>query len=288
MTTPPRPESFPQIVDFQTANTRLEFQGGIPSCTAFGMTSALEAMADRAGAPVQLSPRYLWFYCDKTHLSVESTYPYAVQNADEMPSLPALLDAQHTAIQVSTQRIAGKVEAMRALATGHSLITIRLVNGSAEHCEAAIGYDADKGLKIIGSGLNIYFEPWDQLNSEFTQLWALTGPYPLVPHPDYYEGDLPVFDGDRTLTMPFVDVVIPWPQPWARAADVKVYFDSFGTVTLSDPNVLGHIPRWANYRSVLTIPVLLCNGVRYTNVTLFKPSFQLLHYDDITPAQQQA
>lgn len=170
-------EYFPPSVDFQTANTRPEFQGNLLSCSTFGVTSALEAMADKAGQPQQLSPRFLWYYIDKSKLSIETAVatvnrvgickdelcpyvasldpPYAVQDATEMPTLPALLDAQRSAIKLTVKRVSGKEGVMRSLATGHALICNRVNPSGSEHVEAIIGYDELKGMKVHGSGASI-------------------------------------------------------------------------------------------------------------------------------------
>lgn len=295
-------ESFPDVVDFQTERTRLEFQGNLLSCTAFGMTSALEAMADRAGQPVQLSPRYLWFYSDKRTLSVDSmvytvnrvgickdefcpyvvsdTYPYEVANADEMPGFQAIIDAQWHPIKVSVERIAGKEQIMRALATGHALITVRTLGASVEHCEAAIGYDKAQGLKIHGSGSKIYWQSWDTLDS-ITQVYALTcEKYPPVPHPDYVEGDIPTFN-DGILNIPLLDLLMAYPEPTQHFQNVRLAFDSFGEVAIGDPGYGGVMPMWSSTRNKLTLPSLIYEGKRFANVSLTKPAVKILHYETI-------
>lgn len=292
-------EQFPDSVDFQTANTRPEFQGGILSCTTFGITSALEAMADRAGQPVQLSPRWLWYYIDKARLNVESAVatvnrvglcrddlcpyvadlspPYTVHNINEPPSLAALMDAQDTAIRISVERIAGKAAIMRTLATGHAVVSVRTNLGGTEHCEAIIGFDAD-GFKVHGSGFEIYWAPWDSL-PVMTQLYKLTGPWAPVPHADYVEGDLPTF-ADGVLTLPLVDVAPPYPEPWLHFANVKLAFDDFGVVDTNSGNVAwSDTPVWNAARSLLALPVLIFEGRRYLRVSLSNPRARVLSHE---------
>jgi hypothetical protein len=266
----------------------------------FALTSALEAMAARAGQPVQLSPRFLWVYSDKSRLSVESViqtanrvgicrdelcpyivadaYPYKVADLDEMPGLEALLDAQATGIKVQSERIAGKDDVMRAICLGHSLVTVRVIGGSVEHCEACIGYDKDRGMKIHGSGNNIYWEPWESLPLTITQIHKITGPWAPVPDPGYVEGDLPTFT-DGVLTIPIVDVVMPFPEPWQHFQNVRIAFDSFGEVMVGDRNITGVKPLWITYRKRLTLPTLVYGGKRYSNVSLTNPNVEVLHYE---------
>jgi hypothetical protein len=298
-----KPESFPAVVDFQSANMRPEYQGGLLSCTTFGATSALEAMADRAGFPQQLSPRFLWFYSDKSRLSVESvvatinrvgicrdelcpyvastTPPYTVKDSEELPDLAALLDAQATKIKITVERIAGKDEVMRALATGHSLISVRVNPSGSEHVEAIIGYD-DKGVKVHGSGYSIYHEPWESLGLVITQLWKITScPWAPVPHPDYYEGDQPVFDG-TTLTIPQIDLIGPDFKS-SRFNSVKVTFDNFGRIDTNSGSIAWRNVPTFNIRSdVLALPVLTYQGQRYTRISLTNPMLKVVGYE--TPA----
>lgn len=289
-------EFLPPVVDYQTTQTRPEFQGGLLSCTAFGLTSALEVLAERAGKPQQLSPRFLWYYSDKAHLSVErivatvnrvgvcrdelcpyiveSEYPYKVKDSDTPPELDALLDAADTRIRVSIKRLGGKEEVMRSLAHGHSLITVRVIGGSVEHCEACIGY-SDKGMKIHGSGSTIYWEPWESLGLVLTQVYELSCEnFPAVPHPDYIEGDLPTFDmATGELSLP-VAIVFPidWQEPSQRFEDVRLTLASFGTVQIDDPDCAGYWPSWNSRRAILSIPTLIVEGKRYPRVTLTNPT----------------
>lgn len=295
-------EQFPASVDFQTANTRPEFQGGILSCTTFGVTSALEAMADRAGQPVQLSPRWLWYYIDKARLSVETVVatvnrmglckdalcpyvadlvpPYTVHDITEPPSLAALMDAQDTAIKISVERIAGKDGIMRTLATGHAVVSIRTNPSGTEHCEAIIGYDAD-GFKVHGSGFEIYWAPWDSL-PVMTQLYKLSGPWAPVPDPDYVEGDLPTF-ADGVLTLPLVDVATPYPEPWLHFANVALAFDDYGVVDANSGDIAWQAaPVWNPSRALLAIPVLIYAGKRYLRVSLTNPRARVLSHEIAT------
>lgn len=296
-------ESFPAEVDFQTEHTRPEFQGAALSCTTFGATSALEAMAARVGQIQQLSPRFLWFYADKAKLSVETIVatvnrvgicrdelcpyvasleaPYDVKDIDVMPDTAAWMDAQRTSIKMSVKRVSSKEDVMRSLATGYTLISIRVNPSGSEHCEAIIGYDIDKGMKIHGSGASIYWEPWESIPLTITQLWAITScPWSPVPHPDYVEGDLPTF-ANGVLTLPLLDVVMPYPQPWMHFCDVRVVFDSFGEISVNDMDISGSLPRWSTTRNSLSLPTVIYGGQRYTNISLTRPALKVLHYEAV-------
>lgn len=142
-----QPEIFPAEVSFRNPWTRLEIQGSVLSCTRFGLTSALEAIAHHAGVNVQLSPRYLWYYRNPQSLSVQEVVgtvnrvgvcreelcpyeaslqpPYAVKDIDVPPSGAAFADAQawlDSSPDVLVKRIAGKWECARALAKGSALM----------------------------------------------------------------------------------------------------------------------------------------------------------------------
>jgi hypothetical protein len=261
-------------------------------------------MADRAGQPQQLSPRFLWWCVDKAKLSVETIVstinrvgicldalcpyvasldaPYAVKDIDVMPSSDAWMDAQRTAIKMTVKRVHSKEDVMRALSTGYTLITIRVNPGGSEHCEAIIGYDKVKGMKIHGSGGGIYWEPWESIPLVMTQLWQITYcPWAAVQHPDYIEGDLPTFE-NGVLTVPLLDVVMPYPQDWMRFQNVKVEFADFGAVKVNDQDITGTIARWASTRNALFLPVVIYNGQRYLNISLTNPSLKILHYEAIT------
>lgn len=293
-------EAFPAAVDFQTANTRPEFQGNLLSCSTFGVTSALEAMADRAGDPQQLSPRFLWYYIDKARLSIETAVatvnrvgickdelcpyvaslepPYAVQDATEYPSLHALMDAQRSAIKLEVERIAGKEEVMRSLATGHAIISNRVNPSGTEHVEAIIGYDP-LGVKVHGSGLSIYHETWGSLGLVITQLWKITKcPWAPVPHPDYVEGDLPTY-AEGVLTLPQVDIIGP-DYSFTRYKNVKVVFDSLGELDTNSGSISWRsVASFNTNRNVLALPTLIYEGQRYNKVSLTKPALKVTHYE---------
>jgi len=295
-------EYFPQVVDFETTNTRKEFQGSVPSCTAFGVTSAIESILDRAGQSVQLSPRFVYWWelhSGSTFLSVESAIaainlmgvcedslcPYAVQNEfpynvldlDIAPDFAAIIDAQSRNLKgFAVQRIAGKEDVMRALCNGSPLVTVRTLGSGSEHCECCIGYDSDKGLKILGSGNNIYFEPFDSLkNGAITQVFKFVqSPIQLSPHPEYSAGDLATWTGSE-LILPYADVTQPYPDPWFSVSDAVLKFTEFGQIDI-DPDCNYWKPRWNTTRKTLTIPNLVFNGQIVKNVRLTNPSFQVV------------
>jgi hypothetical protein len=270
---------------------RPENQGFLLSCTRFALTSALESLAAAAGESIQLSVRFLWYYTDKTKLSIESAVetintigtcldslcpyvvnpeaPYNIIDIDTPPSLAALLDAQSRKFDVQIEAIAGKTEIMRALAQGSRLMINSIPGQFAEHAEAAIGYDIDKGVHIQGSGNTNYWEPWVSFsNGIVTKVWAITkSPWPLIPHPDYIPESAPEFDG-TTLKIPKGRVYKGWPTPSEHFINIKLRFSSFGTVKVNDPRVYGREVIYFESAARLSLPVVFVNGVRYERVSL--------------------
>lgn len=295
-------EQFPFRVDYQTENTRPEWQGAPNSCTRFGGTSALECAADRAGFPIQLSVRYLWYFTDKAHLSVQNFVdcinlfgtcrddlcpyvanmdpPYDVKDIDVPPSFEAMEDARSRKFNIKIERLAGQEECMRALAQGYPLIICRTQPGG-EHVEAVIGYDRVQGLKVHGSGWAIYWEPWSSVSDgTITQIWRLYDtPWPAVPHPDYIEGDLPSLQ-DGILTLPRVNVWRGWDfEP--RSLNFKnVVFQMLECNPVADsPDVRGFV-FWHSTKFTLYIPKMLIDGLVAFNVTITNPVAELISAEE--------
>ena len=296
------PEVFPARVDFETANTRKEYQAYVPSCTAFGLTSALEVLADRAGAPIQLSSRYVYWWETKNGtgaLSVDASvaavnkmgvcadalcpyiidrnYPLGVKDIDTAPDFAAIADAQTRGIKnIKTREIYGREEAMRALCNGSPLITVRTLPGGGDHCECCIGYDDALGLKILGSGNEIYWESWASLSKIIiTQLHMIvSAPWPLVPHPDYDMGAIPTWNGER-LHIPLVDITQPYPTKWMRFGAVDVAFENLGDVS-KDDGITFNRPRWQSDQKCLFLPVVDVGGTLVKNIKLANPMMRIL------------
>lgn len=300
-------EYLPPRTEYSNENARPEFQGALNSCTRFAITGPLEFMSDRAGEPVDFSVRFLWWFTDKAALSVDSAVatlnrvgvcidalcpyradtspPYEVFDLDKPPSLAALLDAQARGIQIETERIAGRLEVMRALAQGWPVITVRTLPGGAEHAEYIRNYDEDLGVQIHGSGWAIYWEPWESLEQggSLTQLHRLTkAPWKPVPHRDYMEAEQPAFD-QGVLTVPEIRAYVGWPVPSLEYQNVRVLFEDYGEVKANDPNV-GREAVWFSTTETLHLPVLMLGGVRYERVSVTKPKLKIIGWEAKTHA----
>lgn len=305
------PEIFPAEVDFQNPWTREEFQGLALSCTRFGLTSALEALAHKAGVNVQLSPKWLWYYRNRQSLSVEESvrtlntfgvcrdelYPYTVDmttlkvvDEDVPPGLAAIEDARRwydSTNDVEVQRIAGMWAVARALAKGSTVITIRINPSGTEHCECTIGYHQDKGMKIQGSGFSIYWEPWSSLtDGTVTQTWAIVKcPWPLTVHPDYREGDIPTFN-QGVLWLPKLTVFYTFPTPPDVFLNATVHFTAAntGVFKAGDPDV-GADAIWSSQRKWLALPALMYFNPasklweRWERVSLSNPSVDIISFE---------
>ena len=293
-------EQFPVEVDYQTAHTRLEFQGNALTCTTFGVTSALEAMLHRIGQYVQLSPRFLWYnmrgqnagvevvaatlekegvcldeYCPYT---VDSEYPYNVIGVYEPPNSDAWHDAKTRLPKgIKPLRIGGKGQVMRALSQGSALTAIK-VGGPVEHCIAIIGYNAF-GFKVHDSGNNIYFQPWSDLEGggNITQLYRWTG-LPLVPHPDYIEGDTPTLI-DGVLSLPKLLLYVGFPEPSIHGRNVKFQMIDNGQITSGNDDVQD-IVFWHTGRKTLYLPKLIVDSTILHNVKMVNPIATLIEGEE--------
>lgn len=295
-------EQFPAEVDYQTENTRMEFQGNALSCTTFGGTSSLEAILHRQGKFWQLSPRFLWYNMRGSNPGVESMAraleyygtcldeycPYRVDSEFPYNSIglydPPNSDAWHDAKTrlpkgIKPIAISGKEQAMRWLARGSALVAIK-IGGPTEHCVAIIGYNSF-GVKVHDSGNNVYFQPWSDLETGgcITQLYRWSG-VELVPHPDYVRGDLPTFQ-DGKLTLPKLRVSYQFPRPSEVYLNVEVHFtdgDS-GDPQPDNPEVFGDECVWSSTRLRLSLPELVYNGMVYHNVLVEKPRVEIAKWE---------
>ena len=287
-------EQFPAEVDYQTEWTRLENQGNVISCTTFGVTSALECILARAGNPMQLSPKFLWYYMqpintlsvqtvadtlervgtclDSLHpYLVEPDYPFNVIGLLDPPSLEALEDAK-TRLPKGIKPVliaSGKEGVMRALCQGSALTIIKILGGSLEHCTAIIGYNAF-GVKIHDSGNNIYYQPWSDLDpgGNITQLYRWEG-LPLVPHPDYIEGDIPTLIGG-VLSLPKAMIYVGFPEPSIYFKNIHLRITSTGQMTSGNDDVQD-IVFWHSRKLTLYIPKLIVDSTILKNVKMVKP-----------------
>jgi hypothetical protein len=290
-------EQFPVEVDFQTEHTRMEFQGNALTCTCFGVTSAWEAMLHRIGRLEQLSPRFLWWLVRGKNPGVEvnaaaveangicleelcpyivdPNYPYAVIDLYATPSGEALADAKTRLPKGIKPKLitTGKEGVMRALAKGSAITIIKMLGGGLEHCAAIIGYNSF-GVKVHDSGNNIYYQPWsDLLNGVITQLWCWEG-LPLVPHPDYIEGDIPsLIDG--VLSLPKAMVYVGFPNPSIHFKNVVLQMVTPGWLTQDNDDVQD-IVFWHSAKMTLYIPKLLKDSVLMRNVKIVGPTATLI------------
>ena len=294
-------EQFPAEVDYQTEHTRLENQGNALSCTAFGLTSALEAMLHRLGRFDQLSARFIWYNMRGVNPSVgqaalaleihgtchdqycpyltEPDYPFNVIDVYTPPTADAWHDAE-TRLPKGIKPVlitTGKHGVMRALSQGSAITAIK-VGGPTEHCIAIIGYNAF-GVKVHDSGNNIYFQPWSDLASggTITQLYRWTG-LPLVPHPDYIEGDTPTLIGG-VLSLPKVMVYVGFPEPSLYFQNVRLQMVTPGTLTSGNEDVQD-IVFWHSRKLTLYVPKLIVDSTILHNVKIVGPTATLIEAEE--------
>lgn len=290
-------EQFPSEVDYQTEHTRLENQGNALSCTTFGLTSALEAMLHRLGKYVQLSPRFLWYNMRGLNPSVASAasvletfgtcldeycpyrtepeYPFNVIDIYAPPIAQAWEDAK-TRLPKGIKPVlitTGKHGVMRALSQGSAITAIK-IGGPTEHCIAIIGYN-QFGVKVHDSGNNIYWQPWSDLASggTITQLYRWSG-LPLVPHPDYIEGDTPTLV-DGVLSLPKVMVYVGFPEPSLYFQNVRLQIVTPGTLTSGNEDVQD-IVFWHSRKLTLYVPKLIVDSTILHNVKIVGPTATLI------------
>ena len=217
-------------------------------------------------------------YCPYT---VDSEYPYNVIGVYEPPNSDAWNDAKTRLPKgIKPVRIAGKESAMRALSQGSALTAIK-VGGPVEHCVAIIGY-ASWGFKVHDSGNNIYWQPWADMEGggNITQLYRWTG-LPLVPHPDYIEGDTPTLI-DGVLSLPKVMVYVGFPEPSLHFRNVQLQIVKRGLLT-SDCDDVQDIVFWHSKKLTLYIPRLIVDGVEMRNVKIVGPTATAISLEEDTP-----
>lgn len=292
-------EQFPAEVDYQTEHTRMENQGNALSCTAFGGTSAWEAILHRQGKFWQLAARFIWYNMRGSNPSVESMarsleyygvcldelcpyrtdadFPFSPIGLYDPPSDAAWQDAKTRLPKgVKPVYIAGKEQVMRWLARGSALTAIK-VGGPTEHCVAIIGYNAF-GVKVHDSGNNIYWQPWSDLESGgvITQLYRWDG-LPLLPHPDYVEGDTPTLI-DGVLSLPKAMVYVGYPEPSLHFKNVKLRMVTNGQITSGNEDVQD-IVFWHSGRATLYVPKLIVDSTILHNVKMVGPTATVIELE---------
>ena len=294
-------EQFPEVVDYQTEHTRLENQGNALSCTWFGGTSALEPMLHRLGKFWQLSARFIGYNMRGQNPSVasmaqaleahgtcldeycpyvtEPDFPFNVVGIYDAPSSQAWEDAK-TRLPKGIKPVlitTGKHGVMRALSQGSSITAIK-VGGPTEHCIAIIGYN-QFGVKVHDSGNNIYFQPWSDLESggTITQLYRWTG-LPLVPHPDYIEGDTPTLM-NGVLSIPKVMVYVGFPEPSLHFKNVKLQMVKQGWISSGHEDVQD-IVFWHSKQLTLYVPKLIVDSTILHNVKIVGPTATLIEGEE--------
>ena len=292
-------EQFPIEVDYQTEHTRLELQGNEITCTTFGTTSAWEAMLARLGIYTQLAPRFIWWCMRGRTLSVQSVvdvveqngvcldslhpyttepfYPYNPIGLNTSPSLAAFEDAKTRLPKgIKPVRISGKEQCMRWLARGSALTFVKVLPGGAEHCMAGIGYNS-YGLKIHDSGNNIYYHAWEDLGTVITQVYRWEG-FPLVPHPDYIEGDIPEINGS-VFTVPKCQVYTNWQTPIMNFKNITFNLIDRGVISDNQPDIKDDV-FWHSGHFTLTLPKLIIDGIMKYRVTMVNPIATLVSAEE--------
>ena len=265
-------ETFPfaaNLYDGTGVSPRLEFQGDLNSCLCFGWTSAFEALAARAGKPAQYSVGFLWRYRDPLAGSSITTYAaqinrmglvldqhYSYEDLLADKPVPSVAWDNRIFPKVDTKLIAGRDEVMRAISTGHSIVSIRLIGGGDEHCEAIVGHHKDHGFLVHGSGNDLKWRGWDTID-QFKQMHALSCDlFPPKAFEDYHEGDQPSFELG-VLHFPILHK--HWPMKQAPEVQTDVIYTLAADPTYlkwDDPDCVMSEPIYEPELGILYLPTL--------------------------------
>lgn len=300
-------EILPNRFSMRNPHTRMENQGSENTCLTFGFSSSLEAMRQRLGINAQLSPRWIWYWANKYSLNVENIlktinsmgiasdlawpymveeeYPFKVSGLDDPPNSVAYDSVRTTfpaLANIEMKRVFGKYRIMRELCRGSSLVLIK--NGiTMEHCVAGIGYDIDLGVEIHDSGNNIYYQPWEDFDTNvIQQVWFYSKlPFAKVPADNYIPQSIPSFT-KGVLELPLLRVFTKWGEPSVLYKNVIVHFleGNSGLPETDDYNVDQDDPEalWKSERKILTIPELLYEGTYVKQVVVTDPKVQIISY----------
>lgn len=266
-------EVFPDRATFLNPWTRQEVQVG-DTCTCFGTSSSMEAMAHRAGINIQTSPYFTWYYMDKQHVSVEQAI-YTMNRVgycpDELypfngfplqpPSSAALQYGEDHKDGFALERVNGQRELMRAICRGSTLITERY-GVTMPHIEACLGYDKVKGFLIQGSGMVTDWWPWEEL-PKFTQLLRYTrSPFGFIPFEGYIPADVPYFE-KGTLLIPLLLEYTDWDTPMGEVLNVEGHIQDI-LLGVTWNNILStKEPMWKKNERELHLPMLKLGDETY-------------------------
>jgi hypothetical protein len=296
-------EQFPFTVNYESNNTLQSNQADVNSCTKFGSINAIDCMSFRAGVNEHYSKRFQWYFrFTQSTLSVESAItqinqvglaleqddpylvnpnpPYNLLNADAIPSHAAFMSANARKWTFEIKRISSKTEVKRALCQGSTLIIVRVFPGGAEHCEAVIGYDEVKGMRIHGSAGFCFWESWSSLGLIITQVYRFVkSPFPFIPHPDYVAGTQSSLT-DNILVLPTARIYVGWPTPSLYYKNIVFDLQDQGQVSYGTDMVDEII--WYSPTFTLQIPRITVNGVLKYNMKLKNPVALLLQAEEQT------
>ena len=288
-------EQFPPALALRTAQALVRDQRPINACTMFGPISCIDTILQRAGQPVNLSTRLPWYNLRgqpkgieqtarslaTTGTCLESLCPWVPSEVDTPPTDAAWQDAKTRVFRdLKAVLITTGIEGVkRALGQGSPVaFTVRNA-GSTEHTSCIDGYN-EYGAEVWDSIAFAYTLPWASFtNGHVTQLYRWQG-LPLVPHPDYVEGDTPTLI-DGVLSLPKALVWIGWDsEPKSiRFKNVRLAMVNQGRITSGNSDVQDLV-FWHSGRATLYLPKLIVGSTILHNVTIVGPTATLISAEE--------
>lgn len=254
-------------------------------------------MLQRLGQPINLSARFIWWNLrgqDKSIDSaaqalringccVEALCPYDLERLETVPSVAAFQDAwQRSFRDLRPVGIAGVEGVKRAIGQG-AAITFKMGSPGSEHISCIDGYD-EEGVQIwdsnsITPGITM---PWSDVESggRITQMCRWAG-IPLVPHPDYVEGDISTLI-DGVLSLPKLLLWVGWnANPKSISGrNVKFQMIDRGRITSGNEDVRD-VVFWHSGEFTLYLPKLIDGSTILHNVKIVKPVATLIEAEAV-------
>jgi hypothetical protein len=247
---------------------------------------------------INLSARFIWWNLRGQEKSLDSAAqvikangccldslcPYDPALLDVPPSAEAFDDARnHQFRDLRTIPIAGVEGVKRAIGQG-STVPFKMGSVGSEHASCIDGYD-EHGVQIWDSNSIIpnISMPWSDLEGggRITQLRRWAG-IPMVPHPDYIEGDVPsLIDG--ILSLPKLLLWIGWgSEPKSiKAQNVKFQILDRGRITSGHEDVRDTV-FWHSGEFTLYIPKLIDGSTILHNVKMVRPAATFISGEQVS------
>lgn len=286
-------EQFPESASLRTQWAMWRDQGTVQSCSGQGPANTLSLMLQRwLQRDINLSARFIWWNLRGKEKSIDSAAkvirengccldslcPYDIALLDTPPSPAALDDAKNRQFRdLRTIPIAGVESVKRAICQG-SAITFKMGNPGSEHISCIDGYD-EEGVHVWDSNsiTPAITMPWADVESggRIKQMVRWAG-IPLVPHPDYIEGDVPTLI-NGVLSLPKALVWIGWNSDPKSIVfkNVRLQMVKQGWISSGHEDVQD-IVFWHSNDLTLYVPKLIVDSTILHNVKMVGPTATLI------------